>query len=181
MNSHEQRKKDLEKHDLELFLQEHEIVTEERTHIVESRERPDFIVQRGSELFGVELVQVVESPEMRFFRQSFYMDEQIDLSDASVRIQEAIYKKEEMRQSRDWAYYDSTILVVQLRQTSSTEIFSYLEEEIISEISATGFVEIWLMDHGPEEEYGTVELICVKPECWRGLYRHSLYGNKPYG
>ena len=182
MNNSENIKKVNEEHDLLLFLHEYQQITGDTIEIIESRESPDFLLQKGESIYGLELVQVIESPKERFSRFIFDGNDEIDVSDASDLIQQTIYHKEEKRQSAHWGYPNNTILVVQLRQNFAESILSYFDDTIFSEIAAsTGFVEVWLSDHSPEEPYGTVELLCIKPESWRGLYRHSLYGTKPYG
>lgn len=182
MSNSEDPKKIMEEHDLYLFLYEYQKITGEITEVLEASESPDFIIQKSKNVFGLELVQVVESPETRFSRFIFDGNDEIDVSDASDLIQNTIYKKEEKRKSPQWRYPNSTILVVQLRQIFAENILFYLDDAIFTELAeTTGFVEIWLSDHSPEEPYNTVELLCIKPESWRGLYRHSKYGSKPYG
>ncbi|HRH96634.1 MAG TPA: hypothetical protein PLB55_11895 [Prosthecobacter sp.] len=181
MSDREYAKKASEERDLLLFLHEHERVTGVNTHIVSSRERPDFEVERESKIFGVELVQVVESPETRLFSVIMDGHDEMTVSDASDAIQNAIYKKEEKRVSEGWALPDNSILIVQLRQCPGEDIFHYWDDTIFDEVCGTGFAEIWLSDHTPEEPYGTVEIAGIKPARWRGVHRHSLFGTKPYG
>lgn len=181
MSEREIAKKECEEHDLYLFLKEHARVTGIRTHGVVKRESPDFELRRGDTVFGVELVQVIESPEDRSWRVVLNGSETMVVPDASDGIQEAIYRKEEKRRKAGWGFPESTILVVHLRGCSGEDVFAYWDETILAEISKTGFVEIWLCDHGPEEAYRTVELIGVKPSRWRGVHRHSGFGGKPYG
>lgn len=174
-------RKEGEAQDLDLFVREHARITGIKTQVVRRRERPDFEVRRDDGTFGIELVQVVESPDKRFWREVFDGRCEMTVSNASVAIQEAIYEKEAKRRSDGWGFPDSSILVVQLRGCSGSDVFAYWDEIILAEIGATGFVEIWLCDHSPEEPYGTVELIGLKPERWQGVHRHSMYGSKPYG
>jgi hypothetical protein len=61
------------------------------------------------------------------------------------------------------------------------EMADYLSEDIMDEMAATGFREIWVADYSPMEPYGEIQLIGVKPRRWRGLHRHALYGTNPYG
>ena len=180
MSNREYSKKEREARDLLLFLREHERVTGLTTHIVELRERPDFEVERESTIFGVELVQVVKSPETRFFSVIMDGHDEMSVDDASDAIQNAIYKKEKKRVSDGWSLRDSSILIIKLRQCSGEDIFRYWDDTIFEEVCSTGFVEIWLSDHTPEEPYGTVEISGIKPERWRGVHRHSLFGTKPY-
>lgn len=174
-------KKESEENDLILFLREHERVTGIETRVIARRERPDFEVRRREKTFGMELVQVVEEPGKKFWRAVLDGRDGMIVSDASDSIQEAIYQKEKKRQSSGWAFPDATVLVVHLKDGSGKDAFAFWDEPILSALCDTGFVEIWLCDHAPEEPYGTVELIGIKPATWRGVHRHSMFGSKPYG
>jgi len=181
MSDREFGKKEAEAHDLDLFLREHLRITGIVTRSVCPRERPDFEVAREDGTFGLELTQVVESPDEHFAREVLSGRDEMRVADASDTIQEAIYQKEEKRKSRDWGFPMSTILVVQLRGCSGEDVFRYWDDTIIEEVSATGFVEIWLCDHSPVEPYGTVKLTGVKPIFWLGVHPHPRRGSKPYG
>ena len=181
MNDKELFKKELELRDLALFLAEYERITGIETALVAKRERPDFEVYCGGRLFGLEATQSVEHPGEKFYRKLFGGPDGITISAASDAAQYAIYQKETKRKSTGWAHSESTILVVHLKTYSGREIFGYWDEQILEELRATGFVEIWLCDHGPEKPYRTVELVGVKPALWEGVHRHSMYGSKPYG
>lgn len=174
-------KKECEERDLEFFLREYTRITGLNTRAVRRRERPDFEVQRDDATFGVELVQVVDSPDKRFCRTVLNGLEEMTVSDASDAIQEAIYKKETKRRSAGWEFPMASILVVQLRGCSGADVFAYWDEAILSELSGTGFLEIWLCDDGLKESYSTVELIGVKPSRWQGVHPRSMYESKPYG
>lgn len=56
----------------------------------------------------------------------------------------------------------------------------YLDEELMDEMSETGFCEIWIAEYSTVGAYGNVQLIGIKPKEWRGLHRHSSYGKKEY-
>ena len=57
----------------------------------------------------------------------------------------------------------------------------YLDDQLMDEMSETGFREIWICDYSLMDAYGTVQLIGVKPKRWRGSHPHRFYGRKPYG
>jgi hypothetical protein len=174
-------KKQVEEMDLEPFLDEYEHVTGTRMTVVTPSERPDFICERKGRLVGVELVRAMENPVQRDWRIILGDQEQFEGSDAAMLIQEAVYQKEEKRASIGWKYPDHTILVVQLIGGDGKDAATYLDSELMDEMSSTGFKEIWVADYSPISPYGTVQLVGVKPKRWRGLHPHRFYGTKPYG
>ena len=174
-------KKEVETDELSLFLIQHEHVTGMSTQILSRRERPDFEVLREGRVFGLELVKVVDSPRDRFWNALLIGSDKMSVSDASDRIQEAIYDKDRKRASCGWEFPNSTILVVQVIGADIQDVMRYWDETILHEVRATGFSEIWLSDHSPIEPFGTVEIIGIKTGEWAGLHRHSAFGTKPYG
>ena len=81
MNDREFGKKECEAEDLYLFLREHARVTGIATQTVYRRERPDFEVVRDDGTFGLEMVQVVESPEQQFARSVLSRRDEMRVSD----------------------------------------------------------------------------------------------------
>lgn len=64
--------------------------------------------------------------------------------------------------------------------SSIKQLVMLLDDNIIKEISKTGFLEIWIGDYSIIEAYGTIQLYCIKPKKWQGLHNHIATG-KPYG
>jgi hypothetical protein len=174
-------KKLIEEMDLEPFLDEYEHVTSTKMTIITPSERPDFICERKSRFVGVELVRVMEDPAQREWRIILGEHEQLEGSDAAMLIQKAVYQKEEKRASTGWKYPDRTILVVQLIGGDGKDAATYIDSELMDEMSSTGFKEIWVADYSQISPYGTVQLVGVKPKRWRGFHPHRFYGTKPYG
>jgi hypothetical protein len=172
-------KKEIEERDLCFFLREFEYATGITMTVKTARERPDFEVLRGGKTYGLELVRVMLSPRERLEKTLLGEEEQMSDSDDSVQM--AIHNKEKKRASTGWGFPDSTILIVQLIGARGRDVFRFWDEDILEELRATGFFEIWMSDHGPLGPHGTVEIIGVKPEEWEGIHTHSKYGGKPYG
>jgi hypothetical protein len=166
---------------LEPFLDEYKHVTGVELTALTASERPDFICRRQGRRVGLEVVRAMQHPVQRRWRMILGEDGQLDGLDAALLVQEAVYAKERKRASAGWQYPDRTILVVQLLGADGEETAEYLDDQLMHEMSATGFREIWIADYSPMEPYGTVQLVGVKPKRWRGAHRHRAYGMKPYG
>jgi hypothetical protein len=181
MSDQEYGKKLTEEMELEPFLVEYELVTG-LTIDVAPAERPDFIGQRSDNTdIGIELAKVTTDPEFRFCRQVLNRKEHMDPADTAIYLQELIYRKDTKRASPGWALPDHTILVVQLMESLLEEVTFFLDEEVLAELNATGFLEIWLADYNSMEAYKTVQLFGIKPKKWQGIHSHSMTGTKPYG
>jgi len=182
MSDHDLGKKLVEEEELQPFLDEYASVTGMTLRLSDRRgERPDFVCDKQGKLVGLELVQVMRNPTERERRIIMGREEQIHGSDAAMLVQKAVYEKEAKRSSAGWRYAELSILVVQLRDSVGADVAKYLNEHVMNEMSATGFIEIWIADYTVMEPYGTVQLLGVKPARWRGLHRHRFYGMKPYG
>jgi hypothetical protein len=174
-------KKMVERDSLAEFLDEYSRVTGVELTLVGIGERPDFACEKEGERYGLEVVRVMRNPVERSWDVVMGSDPDLHGLDAAILVQETVYKKEEKRASVGWAFPDRTILLIQLHDSDGEEMAEFLEDELMDEMSETGFHEIWIADHSPMEPYGTVQLIGVKPKKWRGLHHHSSYGTKPYG
>jgi hypothetical protein len=174
-------KKMVEREEAELFLSDYTHATGVQMTLVAVSERPDFVCEKEGKHYGLELVRVMRNPIGRRLEVVFGGDGQLHGQDAADRIQETVYAKEEKRASDGWQYPESTILVVQLVGSDGEELVDYLHDQLMDEMAETGFCEIWIADESTIEPFGTVQLIGVKPDRWRGLHRHSSYGTKPYG
>lgn len=175
-------KKDAEERSLALFLAEYRAVTGTAIKVIASTERPDFICQddSGSQL-GVELVRVMVDPETRMWREILDREEFMDPTETAIRLQEIVYQKEQKRASSGWQHSDRTILVLDLHDAPVPQVASILEDDLLDEMSETGFREIWVSDHTIEDSYYTVQLFGIKPREWRGLHPHHSRTWKPYG
>jgi hypothetical protein len=175
--SNDDGKKMVEREDAWLFLEEYTHATGVEMTLVAVGERPDFACEKEGQRYGLELVKVMRNPVLR----GLGGDNQLHGQDAARMVQETVYAKEEKRASAGWHFPESTILVVQLVDSDGEELLDHLDNQLMDEMSETGFCEIWIADDSPMGPFGTVQLIGIKPECWRGLHRHSSYGMKPYG
>jgi hypothetical protein len=71
--------------------------------------------------------------------------------------------------------------LVQLTDCPLDEAAPHFDKDILDEMSATGFVEIWIAGYTIQDAFGTVQLFGVKPAKYRSLHEHEGYGTKPYG
>ena len=173
-------KKMVEREEAELFLDEYACGTGIEMTLVGIGERPDFACEKEGQRYGLELVKVMRNPTLRGLEAILGGDDHLHGQDAARMVQEATYIKEEKRSSPGWHYPDSTILVLQLVDSDAEELLQYLDNGLMDEMAETGFCEIWITDDSTMGPFGTVQLIGIKPQCWRGLHRHSCYGKKPY-
>ncbi len=169
-------KKMVEREEAWQFLYEYTHATGIDLDLIAVGERPDFVCEKEGRRYGLELVKVMRNPVLRGLGGDDHLDEQ----DAVSMIQDTVYAKEQKRASLGWGYPDSTILVLQLVDSDGEELMEYLDEELMGEMSETGFCEIWIADDSTVGSYGNVQLIGIKPEQWRGLHQHSSYGKKEY-
>lgn len=182
MSDQEYAKKLVEEADLEPFLPEYRLVTGLALHLIDCRERLDFVCRRsdGTEL-GIELCKVTVDPESRFCRRILDRQEYMEPTDTVMLLQELVYRKDAKRSSNGWALPNRTLLLLQLMELPVEELAPLLEEQILDELARTGFLEIWIADYTIREAYGTVQVFGIKPERWRGVHDHSMTGSKPYG
>ena len=175
-------KKAAEENDLEPFLKEYKQITNFSLKIIERTERPDFIVQRndGTQL-GIELTKVMRDPESTYWARVLNGGEQADPIDTAIHLQELIYRKDIKRSKSNWKLSKSTVLLLQLMDSSIDQVVLFLDLQIIREINKTGFFEIWIGDYSILEDYGTIQLYGMKPKKWQGLHDHLNSGKKPYG
>lgn len=182
MSDQEYGKKLVEEEELDPFLVEYEFVTGLTFDDLKRAERPDFIGRRSDGLdVGIELTKVVEDPESRFWRRVLDRKEYMDVADTAIHLQELIYRKDAKRASPGWILPDKTILVVQLIKSDFEAVVRFLDDGVLAELYATGFLEIWLADYSIREAFGTIQLSGIKPKLWQGLHDHSMTGTKPYG
>jgi hypothetical protein len=173
-------KKMVEREEAWEFLHEYTHVTGIEMTLVAVGERPDFACERDGQRYGLELVKVMQNPEIRRAKAMLGDDTHFYGDDAARMVQEAVYAKEEKRSSAGWTFADCTILVLQLVGGDGEELMQYLDDDLMDEMSETGFCEIWIADDSTMGPYGNFQLIGIKPKQWRGLHRHSSYGKKEY-
>ena len=166
---------------LEPFCAEYRVLTGKQIDLVSACERPDFICQISGMPFGLEVVRAMPDPIDRGWDVAFGRSGLLDGMEAALLVQESVYDKEAKRASPDWQLPESTILVVQLVGSRSDDVLEYLDDEVMEELSATGFVEIWIADSSPMPTHGTVQLAGIKPIQWRGGHPHRFQDRKPYG
>lgn len=174
-------KKMIERDEAQQFVEEYSRVTGVELMLIGAGERPDFLCEKRGQHYGLELVRAMQDPIQRKWDVILRGDEHLHGMDAALRIQEAVYVKDTKRASPGWRYPGSTILAIQVIGSDGDEVAGSLDDQIMDEMSETGFREIWVADHSPMEPYGEIQLIGVKPKRWRGLHRHRLYGTKPFG
>lgn len=179
--SNDDGKKMVERDGLDPFLEEYARVTGNELKLLAAGERPDFICEKRGRRYGLEVVRAMQNPVDRSWDVVFGRDGQLHGLDAAILVQDVVYQKERKRASAGWQYPKSTILVVQLIGSDGEEMAEYLDDQLMDEMSETGFREIWIADETPIEPYGTVQLIGIKPKRWRGVHPHRFYGRKPYG
>jgi len=173
-------KKMVERDEAQRFVEEYTRVTGAQLVLVGAGERPDFVCEKRGRRCGLELVRAMRNPVQREWDVILGGDSHLHGLDAALLVQEAVYIKEKKRSSSGWRYPQSAILVIQLIGSDGEEVAEYLDDQIMDEMTVTGFREIWVADYSPMEEYGEIQLIGVKPRRWRGVHRHRLYGTKPY-
>ena len=173
-------KKMVEREEASRFLYEYTHVTGIDIELIAVGERPDFACEREGQRYGLELVKVTQNPEIRRAKEMLGEDTHFYGGDAAWMVQQAVYAKEEKRSSANWTYPDSTILVLQLVGGDGEELMEHLDEQLMDEMSETGFCEIWIADDSTVGPYDNVQLIGIKPKQWRSLHRHSSYGKKEY-
>ena len=182
MNYIEVGKKMNEENDLELFAQEYNRITGLSFSTIVTTERPDFIVYRNDgKKLGIELTKVMRDPNSAFWARVLNGMEQVDPLDSLLNLQELIYSKDKKRSEDNWQLADKTILLLQLMDSSIEQLSSFIDDGIIKEITKTGFLEIWIADYSVLNAYETIQLYCIKPKKWQGLYKHLNFGKKPYG
>jgi len=179
--THERVKKESEEETLRYFLQAYEGVTRESIEVIEISERPDFIcVRKDGSKVGVELVKVTRGdPELIQLDRLVEKQDYISIDHALKMLQQVAAEKEKKRNEPDWTLPEATILVIALTDIPLAEIKHCITPEILPDLYATGFAEVWLADFTGVEAYDNVELFCVRPGDWAGYHPRGI--QKPYG
>jgi hypothetical protein len=174
-------KKEAEEETLKLFSEAYESVTGEPIEVIEVSERPDFIcVRRDGCKVGVELAKVRRGhPDDILWDRLIDKQDYMSIEDALEKLQEVAAEKETKRNEPDWRFPESTMLLIELTDIPLSQIKGCIKVDILPDLYATGFTEIWLADFTGLEAYGNVELFCVRPDEWAGYYPRGP--QKPYG
>jgi hypothetical protein len=122
----------------ESFLEEYAYVTGKQLKLVAAGERPDFICERGTRRFGLEVVRAMRDPVQQSWDMALGRDGHLHGLDAAILVQEALYRKDRKRGSAGWTYQKWTSLVVQLIGSDGDEMSKYLDDELMDEMADTG-------------------------------------------
>jgi len=162
LSDNENGKKQIEKMELDYFLEAYGCQTAEELIFVNASEHPDFWCKRADgSLIGVELTKVM----------SQYDGTETDVVD---KIYERIESKKGLASEK-------TILVLQCLDCPLSAIRNLLDESLIKDYISYGFEEIWLADYTGIDAYDDIELFCLCPEERWGYYQRPNPTRKPYG
>ncbi|MFA6013347.1 MAG: hypothetical protein WC799_25375 [Desulfobacteraceae bacterium] len=166
---------------LSYFLDMYEKLTSKSFQIIESSERPDFLLSdENNNTLGLELTQIRRGhPEEYDWDTIIEKRTYMRLEDALEMLQEIVEKKEQKRREPDWNFPKNSILLVEFSDIPLNNILNYINEERLPDIYSSGFSEIWLIDLSGIEVFGDIELFCVKPACYEGYYPREF--QKPFG
>lgn len=181
MKDKEFGKKEVERMELDSFLDAYKYSTGKALQLCLRSENPDFICKReNGEQIGIELTKVMRDPRDKFWDQIHFRKEEPDSYECLETITYLIKKKEKARNERYVNSVKDTILVLQIMDGSLDTIMPMIDG-LEEDFKSYGFEEIWLADYSGLEAYGDIELF--------GLYPHEIYGfhqrprpdRKPYG
>lgn len=179
--TNERIKKEAELEALGYFLEAYEIATGKTFKIRETTESPDFVcTQQDGEQVGIELTKVRRGhPDEILWDEIVKKKTSMSHDQALQMIQRQAYEKEKKRRKPYWKLPESCILVIELVDIPLFEIENCISEEILPDLYAVGFKEVWIADFTELEAYDNVELFCVKPKFLRGYFSRGF--QKPYG
>ena len=171
-----------EEEELYLFLEADELTTGDVLKCVRAGESPDFVcVRSDGEEVGVELTRVTRSPDEEFHDRVILRKAHQEAQEALDVAFELLEDKEGKRARLYGEFTNSTILVLQLFDCPLAALMRILDEQLQSDFSENGFLEIWLADYTDVEAYGDVELFGLKPLEWWGYHERPRPGRKPFG
>ena len=175
------RKKEAERSDLGFFEEAYERVTGLSLGHCLSHESPDFICHRSDGLeVGIELTAVRDPPQIAFFERTYSRKDYMDAAGVADVIYRMAKSKADKRVRNHWPCSSSTILVLQL-ECPLRSLSEYLEPIWCDDLSALGFLEVWLADYSEIDAYGDVELFGLFPESIWGYHQRFNPLRKPYG
>lgn len=172
--------KQIELEDIYFFLEAYLQVTGKTLSLVACSESPDFICERQTgQRLGVELTRVRRERDT-FWEKTLDKKEEIDPYEALDCIHSQMEKKEKLRASHYIKQVKENILVLQLTD-GSLDSFVSLLENLKSEFTYHGFVEVWLADYCKLEMYSGIDLFCLYPSRWWGYHKGAYSSSKLYG
>ena len=181
MNDKEIGKKEVERMELDPFLEAYRHSTGRVFKCCWGLENPDFICERDSgEKIGIELTKVMRDPRDKFWEQVLFRKEEPESYEFLETIFHLIEKKEEARKKRYVEAVGDIILVLQITDGSLNNIAPMLDG-LEDDFNGYGFEEIWLADYSGLEAYGDIELFCLYPARIFGFYQRPRPDRKPYG
>jgi hypothetical protein len=175
-------KKEMERIDLDYFIEAYDWTTKENLTEVRSAECPDFICTRSrGEKVGVELVRVMRDPEDAQFDRIVEKKYEAEPQEILDRIFELIEKKDKTRSINYGRWADKTILILGLFDCSFWSLRPFLTKDIQEDFANHGFIEMWLADNTGVEAYRNIELFGLFPAKWWGYHQRKDPDRKPYG
>lgn len=181
MNYKEIGKKEVERMELDPFLDAYKHSTGRVFEFCWGSENPDFICKRDSgEQIGIELTKVMRDPRDQFWEQILFRKEEPDLYESLETISHLIEKKEKARKERYVNTVEDTILVLQIMD-GSLDTITPMMEGLEEDFKSYGFKEIWLADYSGLEAYGDIELFGLYPSEMYGFHQRPWPDRKPYG
>jgi len=162
-------------------MEAYEGVTGEVIEAIEMSERPDFIcVREDGARVGVELAKVRRGhPNGILHDKIVEKRDYMSIDHALYMIQKVAAEKERKRNEPDWTLPGATILLIELMDIPLADIKRCITSDILPDLYATGFAEVWLADFTAVKAFDSVELFCVQPNKWAGYHPRGL--QKPHG
>lgn len=174
-------KSESEDEDFELFVSAYARGTGDELTAIDRPEPPDFLCQRrdGSEV-GVELTQIMRSPDAAHWDQVLLRKGEMDTWDACAEFERLVEQKS--GKLRKFPIKNNILLLVSC-DTDFEMLATILLGFPLKAFEETGFHEIWLGDfqgHREGAHYG-IQLQGLFPEEMRIRIPRADWDQKPYG
>jgi len=181
MNDKEIGKKEVERMELNPFLEAYKHSTGKAIEFCWGSENPDFICERDNgEQIGIELTKVMRDPRDQIWERILFRKEKPDSYEILETICNLIEKKEKARKERYVNSVKNTILVLQIMD-GSLDMIVPMMEGLEEDFKGCGFKEIWLADYSGLEAYGDIELFGLYPSEIYEFHQRPWPDRKPYG
>lgn len=178
MTDNDNGKKMIEEAELLQFLDAYREVTGMELSVIGSTENPDFICERrDGKRIGVELTKAngdLDTVRWEILLQGAPAFDPFYVLDCLYSAVET--KAAKLMASR---FSGETILVLQSDYHPLDDLEDFLTPDLAGDFADFGFTEIWIADFTTLEEFGSVDLFCLKPLQLWGHY--NLQSGKPYG